>query len=344
LPRHINTFVDLIHPDDRLSAEQMLAEYRTGSRPEYRNEFRLRHKDGSWRWILTRGIILHDFQGRAIRFAGTHTDITERVRAAERLESLVAERTAELRHTEQALRDAVSRLEREMENKLVNIDAIMASIAHEIRQPLAGATTNASAARRWLAKVPADTDEVRACLDRITDDCGRADEVFDSIRSLFRRGEQKREPVDVNHVVREVLRSSRPELLDCSVTVHAELSSDLPFIEAHQSQLHQVIYNLVQNAIEAMGGMIDRDRVLEVKTNMQSQSAIIVAVKDTGPGLDPKRMDNVFDAFVTTKSNGIGLGLAISRMIVERHGGKLSAVSEGKSGALFQVVLPISSI
>jgi signal transduction histidine kinase len=123
---------------------------------------------------------------------------------------------------------------------------------------------------------------------------------------------------------------------------NTELSSDLPFIEADQSLLHQVISNLVQNAIEAMGGMTDRDRVLQVKTDVQSQNSIIVAVKDTGPGLDPKRMDNVFDAFVTTKSNGIGLGLAISRMIVERHGGKLNATSDGKSGALFQVVLPIS--
>jgi C4-dicarboxylate-specific signal transduction histidine kinase len=191
--------------------------------------------------------------------------------------------------------------------------------------------------------VPPNIDEVRACLDRIIGDCGRASEVFDSIRALFRRGEQKREPVDVNQIIVEVLQASRTELTDRGVTADTELSSDLPFIEADQSQLHQVISNLVQNAIEALGGMTDRDRVLQVKTDVQSQNTIIVAVKDTGPGLDPKRMDNVFDAFVTTKSTGIGLGLAISRMIVERHGGKLSATSDGKSGALFQVVLPISS-
>ena len=128
---------------------------------------------------------------------------------------------------------------------------------------------------------PPNIDEVRACLDRIISDCGRASEVFDSIRALFRRGEQKRKPVDVNQIVVEVLQASRAELTDRSVTAHTELSSDLPFIEADQSQLHQVISNLVQNAIEVMSGTTGRDRVLRVKTDVQGQKAIIVAVKDT---------------------------------------------------------------
>jgi PAS domain S-box-containing protein len=344
LSRHIDTFVDLLHPDDRLNVKQALAEYRAGSRREYRVEFRLRHKDGSWRWILTRGIILHDAQGRAIRFAGTHTDITDRVRTAERLEFLVAERTAELRQTEQALRDAVSKLERERDSKLMNIEAIMASIAHEIRQPLAGVAMNGSAARRFLSRVPIDVDEVQACLDRIKSDCARASEVFDSIRALFVRGEQKRQCVNVNEVALEVLQALRGELVERSVTAYTELASDLPLVEAHRSQVQQVIINLVQNAVEAMEETKDRNRVVLLKTEVRYQDAIIVAVEDSGPGLDSKRIDSVFDAFVTTKSHGIGLGLAICRMIVDRHGGELTASSDGQNGARFQFSLPLAPV
>ena len=223
----------------------------------------------------------------------------------------------------------------------MNIDAIMASIAHEIRQPLAGVKTNANAARRWLAKVPADVDEVRACLDSITNDCGRANEVFDSIRSLFRRGEQEREPVDVNEVALEALQALRGELIERNVTACTELASGLPLVEVHRSQVQQVITNLVQNAVEAMGQTTDKNRVLWVKTEVRNQDAII-AVEDSGPGIDPKLIDNLFEAFVTTKSHGIGLGLAICRMIVERHGGQLTASSDGKNGARFQFSLPVA--
>jgi PAS domain S-box-containing protein len=271
---------------------------------------------------LTRKLPLISRSGEIEGVCGITTDVTN------------------LRRTELALREAVAKLERERDNKLMNVAAIMASIAHEVRQPLTAIATNGGAARRFLAKLPADIDEARANLDRIMTDCRRASEVFDGILVLFRRDERKRDPIDVNQIAREVLESSRGELADHGVTTQTELASELPLVSGHKSQLQQVVSNLVQNAIEAMDAAADRERVLRLKTGLHSGNAILVGIEDTGPGFDPKQMGKMFDAFFTTKSHGIGLGLAICRMIVERHGGELTATSDGKTGARFQFVLP----
>ena len=146
--------------------------------------------------------------------------------------------------------------------------------------------------------------------------------------------------MDVNEVALEVLQSSRGELAEHRVITRTELASELPLISGHRRQLQQVLSNLVQNAIEAMDTTTDRDRMLRVRTALHNRDAIMVAVEDSGPGLDPKQLGNIFDAFFTTKSHGIGLGLAICRMIVERHGGQLTAASDGNNGARFQFVLP----
>jgi signal transduction histidine kinase len=157
---------------------------------------------------------------------------------------------------------------------------------------------------------------------------------------LFRRDDQERRAINVNEIALEVLQSSRGELAEHRVTTRTELASELPLIPGHKGQLQQVISNLVQNAIEAMDNTADRDRVLQVRTGLQNNDAILVAVEDSGSGFDPKRLGSLFDAFFTTKSHGIGLGLAICRMIVERHGGQLTAASDGNTGARFQFVLP----
>ena len=216
----------------------------------------------------------------------------------------------------------------------------MAAISHEVRQPLMAIAINGSAARRFLARVPADIEEATANLDRIIKDCRRANEVFDSILALFRRDDQERQPINVNEIALEVLQSSRGELAEHRVTTRTELASELPLISGHKRQLQQVISNLVQNAIEAMDNTTDRDRVLRVRTGLQNSDAIVVAVEDSGPGFDPKQLSRIFDAFFTTKSHGVGLGLAICRMIVQRHGGQLTAASDGNNGAGFQFVLP----
>jgi signal transduction histidine kinase len=171
--------------------------------------------------------------------------------------------------------------------------------------------------------------------------CRRASEVFDSITALFRRADHSRLSTDVNEIILEVLQSLHGELKDHGVATHTELASELALVDSHQGQLRLVISNLFHNAIEAMDTTTDRGRVLRVRTNLHGHNAIIVSVEDSGPGIDPKQLNRIFDAFVTTKAHGMGLGLAICRMIVQRHGGQLSALSDGKRGAQFQLVLPI---
>ena len=241
------------------------------------------------------------------------------------------------------LDDSIVLLKRERENKLLNVEAIIASIAHEVRQPLAAIATNGGAARRFFDKTPPDFDEGRAALKRVIADSHRASAVFDSIRDLFRRADQGRQPIDVNEIALEVLQTLRGELNVHGVTAQTELASDLPPVDGRPNQLQQVISNLIQNAIEAMDTTVDRDRVLRLRTEQRSPDAIVVAVEDSGPGLDPNQLDGIFEAFVTTKADGMGLGLAICRRIIETHGGQLSASSDGKSGARFQFILPIGS-
>jgi signal transduction histidine kinase len=200
---------------------------------------------------------------------------------------------------------------------------------------------NGSAALRFLERVPLDIDEVRTILNAMMGDCHRVSEVFDTIRALFRRVDQKREPTVVNEIVLDVLQSMREEITGHGVTTETELAPELQLVDGHRNQLRQVIFNLIHNAIESMDNTMDRSRVLRVITKSQGPDAIIVAVQDTGPGINPTRLDSIFDPFVTTKPDGMGLGLAICSMIVERHGGKLSALSDGKNGARFQLVLPV---
>jgi signal transduction histidine kinase len=235
-------------------------------------------------------------------------------------------------------------LERERDSKLMNARAITAAIAHEVRQPLAAITTNAGAALRWLARMPPDHDEVRAALDRIKSEGYRAGEVFESIRAVFGKAGLAGQPVDVNDIILSVMRSLQGELKDHGVVVQRELAVELPPIAGHGGQLREVIFNLVNNAVEAMDATTSRTRILRMKTELRSHDAIVVSVQDSGPGIDPNKLDGIFSAFVTTKKRGTGLGLAICRMIVEHHGGQLTASSDGSSGALFQFVLPIKDM
>ena len=231
-------------------------------------------------------------------------------------------------------------LERERSNKLMNVEAAAAAIAHEVKQPLMGIIINANAGLTLLEKAPPDVPEIRETLKDIAADGRRAGETLDGIRSLFRNVDERQEPVDMNHVALEVLRSMRGQLNDHGVVAVPELTSSLPSILGNKGQLREVIFNLTQNAIEAIGTTADRRGVLRLITKRGDRDTIVVAVQDSGPGIEPNRLGEMFDAFVTTKAQGMGLGLAICRMIVERHGGQLSAHSDGKSGTLFQFVLP----
>jgi PAS domain S-box-containing protein len=276
------------------------------------------------RLVLSKKVPLISSDGKIEGMCGISTDITD------------------LRQTELALREAVLNLEGERDNKLMNIEAVTASITHEVRQPLAAIAMNGGAALQFLERVPLDIDRARAILNQMLGDCHRVSEVFDTIRALFRRVDQKREPTFVNEIVVDVLQSMRGELENHRVTTETELAPELQRVDGHRNQLRQVIFNLIHNAIESMDNTTNRSRVLRVITKSQGPDAIIVAVEDSGPGINPKDLDSIFDPFITTKPDGIGLGLAICRMIVERHDGKLSASSDGENGARFQLVLPVS--
>jgi signal transduction histidine kinase len=255
------------------------------------------------------------------------------------LASLFSER----RESEARLARSNMMLQRERNNKLMNIDAITSAIVHEVRQPLAAIATNGSAGIRWLTKTPPDFDEVRAAMTRIVRDSHRASQVLESIRALFKSADLEVQPVDLNGIALGALDLLRGELTDHGVITRTELAPELPLVGGHSGQLQEVMLNLVRNAIDAMDSITDRARVLRVRTECDGRDAIVVSVEDSGPGIDPKKVDSIFDAFVTTKSHGMGLGLAICRMIILRHEGQLSASAENKSGALFQFTLPIKS-
>jgi len=234
-------------------------------------------------------------------------------------------------------------LQRERNNKLMNLEAMAASIAHEVSQPLTAIAANGSAALRFIGRSPPNLEEARSALDRIITASRHAGEVFENIRALFGNADQRQQPIDVNEIVLGALRALRGELDDHSVTTRTELTSGLPLVMGHSGQLQEVLLNLARNAIEAMDA-VKENRVLEVRTERDGTDAIIVAVRDTGPGIDPAKSDRVFDPFVTTKAKGMGLGLAICRMIIERHRGQITVSSDGKRGALFRFVLPIKSL
>jgi signal transduction histidine kinase len=171
----------------------------------------------------------------------------------------------------------------------------------------------------------------------------RTNEVFDGIRALFGKRGHKRQPIDLNRLVLGVIESLQAELNRHDVVASHELARELPLVNGHRAQLQEVVFNLINNAVEAMSTVTNRSRVLWVRTEVCGRDQIAVSVQDSGPGIDPKQLDNVFNAFISTKAHGTGLGLAICRMIVEGHDGKLTAASDGKSGAVFQFTLPIGS-
>lgn len=235
-------------------------------------------------------------------------------------------------------------LERERDQKLLNAQAITASIAHEIRQPLGALVANGEAGLLYLDKVPPDLDKARMALNRMIGDGQRTSDVFDAMRALFQKGDQRLQRVDVNATVLRALQTVRADLEVHEIELRTALEAGLPLVDGHTGQLEEVLVNLIKNALEAMATPMDRSRMLQLATARKGSDAISVAVQDSGPGIDPSRIEAVFSAFVTTKSQGTGLGLAICRMIVERHGGQLTASSDGKSGALFQFDLPIRPV
>jgi len=229
---------------------------------------------------------------------------------------------------------------RERAARLMTGDAVSASIAHEVRQPLAAMTTNAGAGLRWLTRETPNLEEARAALHRIVDDAHRAGVVLEKIRALFKKDAGARVSLDISELVQGTLGLARADLLASRVVVDVSMDERLPRVVGDHTQLQQVLLNLITNAIDSMASISDRERILRIVCSRQQTGDVLISVEDSGVGVEPKNINKVFDPLFTTKSGGMGMGLAICRSIIEAHQGRLWALPDRSQGAAFQLVLP----
>lgn len=238
---------------------------------------------------------------------------------------------------------SISAERRARQNRLTAMEALSASIAHEVNQPLASMVTNASAGLRWLERERPHIDEAKAALERIVGDGHRASKIVTSIRTMFIKGARERIPLDLNRLIEEVLKLCTAEARLGRVTVRAELDRDIPAVIGNPVQLRQVIANLVDNAVDAMGSA-PGPRLLRIATGRHDFGEVLVSVADTGAGLDPADKDRIFEPFFTTKPDGMGMGLMFCRSTIEAHGGRLWASANLPRGAVFQFSLPAAPV
>jgi signal transduction histidine kinase len=231
---------------------------------------------------------------------------------------------------------------RAREARLATMEALSASIAHEVSQPLGTLMTNAAAASRWLDRATPDLAQARAALERIVTDGDRASSVVQSIRTMFRSGTKERSALDLNELIREVLGHTRAETQLGRVAVRTELDPALPPVTGNRVQLQQVVLNLVMNAVDAMSTVVDRPRTLRISSVRQEPGGVLVSVADAGSGVDPSHQGRIFEPFFTTKGHGMGMGLMLCRSTVEAHGGRLWMTPNEPHGTIFQFTLPAS--
>jgi C4-dicarboxylate-specific signal transduction histidine kinase len=326
--------IDLVlqrtHPHDRARVQQTLDRAaQEGSPLDF--EHRLLMPNGSVKYVHVVGRASKEDESGTPEFVGAITDITERKRAE-----------AEARESERRYREM--QMELEHANRVATMGQVTASIAHEVNQPIATARNNAASALRFLSRTPPDLEEVREALDCIVNDVDRAGDVIGGIRKLITKAPAPLDDcLDINEAIREVIVLSRGEALKNGVSVQMQLAEGLPLIQGDRVQLQQVVLNLILNAVEAMSSVDDARRELLISTERSEAHEILVAVNDSGPGIDPEHRERVFDSFYTTKPSGMGLGLAICRSIIDAHGGRLLADANEPRGAVFQLALPAGS-
>jgi len=288
------------------------------------HQFALAKRHGSWDVVET---------------AGHKQAKAEIKRLNEELEQRVVERTSQLMRASEALREAQTTLTHV--NRVTTMGQLAASIAHEVSQPITGIVTNADAALRWLGRQPPDLEKVRYSLDEIMKDGNRAGDVIGRIRSLIQKVPPRRDGLEINEAILEVIALIHGEVVKNSVSLQTQLAAGLPLIQGDRVQLQQVILNLIVNAVEAMSGVSEGARELLIGTGKDGSSGVLVAVQDSGPGLNPESFERLFDAFYTTKPGGMGMGLSICRSIVEAHGGRIWVSRTAGPGATVQFTLPV---
>jgi PAS domain S-box-containing protein len=294
-----------------------------GTIPPFEKEY-LR-KDGRRVPVLIGGTMFEPSRNQGVGFV---LDLTEQKRVE-----------AEARENERRYREALMELAHA--NRVTTMGQLTASIAHEVSQPIAAVVTNAQAGSLWLDAQPPNLEEVRQSLGYIVSDAMRAGDVIGRIRALVRKAPPQRVALAINEVVLEVIALTHAEVAKNRVSVRTQLADGLPRIHADRVQLQQVILNLIVNAVEAMSSVGSGGRQLQISTSRNAANGILVSLRDSGPGLDPKNVDYLFDAFYTTKAQGMGMGLAICRSIIEAHGGRMWAGANEPRGAVFQFTLPL---
>jgi signal transduction histidine kinase len=310
-----------IHPDDLpLFYEKIDRARGDGSNFEY--EHRLQMPDHSVKYLHVIAHGTRDQDGR-LEYIGAVQDVTER------------------RRSEEALGEVRSELARVA--RVTSLGALTASIAHEVSQPLSGIITNASSCLRMLAADPPNVDGARETARRTIRDGNRASDVITRLRALFAKRDATIEPVDLNDAAREVIALSSSELQRSRVILRAKLADDLPPITGDRVQLQQVILNLLRNALDAMSGVDDRPRKLVITTERDEDDQARLTVQDTGVGFEPQAVGRLFESFYTTKSGGMGIGLSVSRSIIESHHGRLWAAPNDGPGASFSFSIPRAS-
>jgi PAS domain S-box-containing protein len=315
----------MLTPSDwhNLDARNVTELGQVGTIPPFEKEY-LR-KDGRRVPVLIGGTMFEPSRNQGVGFV---LDLTEQKRVE-----------AEARENERRYREALMELAHA--NRVTTMGQLTASIAHEVSQPIAAVVTNAQAGSLWLDAQPPNLEEVRQSLGYIVSDAMRAGDVIGRIRALVRKAPPQRVALAINEVVLEVIALTHAEVAKNRVSVRTQLADGLPRIHADRVQLQQVILNLIVNAVEAMSSVGSGGRELQISTSRNAANGILVSLRDSGPGLDPKNVDYLFDAFYTTKAQGMGMGLAICRSIIEAHGGRMWAGANEPRGAVFQFTLPL---
>ena len=314
-----------VHADD---GAKLVADWRAAlnSGQPMETEVRLRRADGQHFWFYVRAVPLRDEWGKVVKWYGSGIEIEDRKRTEEERERL-RQLQSELAHIQ----------------RVTTMGELAASIAHEIKQPISAASINASTCLLWLEGQQPDIDRAREAVLGIVQNITRASDIMSRIRVLFKKGEQQREWVDVNEAIGEIISLLRSEAGRHEIAIHTELAKELPQVMADRVQLQQVFMNLMRNAIDAIHEA-DMAGDLTIKSQRNAVDQLLISISDTGIGLLSEQTDRIFDAFFTTKPQGTGMGLSISRSIIESHGGRLWATGNPDRGTTFQFTLPIGRL